>query len=469
MSHNPIKHLGTTFQQNVTNNAIGISSTYGAGGLSQPGLIWYTTDNNATKPKAGIWTQATSSGSWLSIGTSNAFATGITNNAINIDPTGNVITGVSLAGSYSSGGNLTLTSTTHATKGKILFGTSAYDHVNNRLGVGQASPTQAVEIGGTSAQLYLNSATSNMLYYNTAGTGTPTFTTRSVGTKIVVYPAISDTQVDFGLGIESGALWFSTVNATSSYMFKWYGGTTELMRLRGDGHLGINDNNPAQALSVTGNIAATGFISSKVTSVSVVNGLNSNIAVTSSYVRLTGPTLAFSVGGFTNPADGNEITIYNTTSNAMTIVNEDASSTAANRIKTLTGSDVVLAARTSVTTFVYDATDTRWVLASTFSGGPNDFLPAASVKSVVYSDSPYTVPLTYNTILADSSSGAISIIMPTSGNRTDIKWRAGVIGNAVVVTVASSGTIEGQNSYTFVSIGDSITLVNASSGAWVII
>ncbi|MDQ2718250.1 MAG: right-handed parallel beta-helix repeat-containing protein [Bacteroidota bacterium] len=39
-------------------------------------------------------------------------------------------------GSASSSGTLTVGSTSNATKGKILFGTSAYDEVNNRLGVG---------------------------------------------------------------------------------------------------------------------------------------------------------------------------------------------------------------------------------------------------------------------------------------------------------------------------------------------
>ena len=41
-----------------------------------------------------------------------------------------------IVGSQSTGGNLWLGSTNNSTKGKILFGTSAYDEVNNRLGIG---------------------------------------------------------------------------------------------------------------------------------------------------------------------------------------------------------------------------------------------------------------------------------------------------------------------------------------------
>jgi hypothetical protein len=49
-------------------------------------------------------------------------------------------------GNTTSGGNLTLSSTSHATKGKIIFGTSAYDEVNNRLGITTASPAALLDL-----------------------------------------------------------------------------------------------------------------------------------------------------------------------------------------------------------------------------------------------------------------------------------------------------------------------------------
>jgi hypothetical protein len=46
-----------------------------------------------------------------------------------------------ISGSKSSGSNLTLVSTTHATKGKIILGSaSAYDEVNDALGIGTTTP-----------------------------------------------------------------------------------------------------------------------------------------------------------------------------------------------------------------------------------------------------------------------------------------------------------------------------------------
>ena len=55
--------------------------------------------------------------------------------------------GTTLIGGTATGENLTLSSTSHATKGKILFGTSAaYDEVNNRLGIGTTNPVGVLDI-----------------------------------------------------------------------------------------------------------------------------------------------------------------------------------------------------------------------------------------------------------------------------------------------------------------------------------
>jgi hypothetical protein len=53
-----------------------------------------------------------------------------------------------LKGGTAAGENLTLASTANATKGKILFGNSAYDGVNNRLGLGTTAPAQVLDVHG---------------------------------------------------------------------------------------------------------------------------------------------------------------------------------------------------------------------------------------------------------------------------------------------------------------------------------
>lgn len=54
-----------------------------------------------------------------------------------------------LNGGTAASEDLTLSSTANATKGKILFGTSAYDQVNNRLGIGTTTPTESLTVLGS--------------------------------------------------------------------------------------------------------------------------------------------------------------------------------------------------------------------------------------------------------------------------------------------------------------------------------
>ena len=103
--------------------------------------------------------------------------------------------------------------------------------------------------------------------------------------------------------------------------------------------------------------------------ITLANGLNSDIAlptaVTSSWIRSIGPTAAFSVGGFANPQNGQVVVLYNTTQQPMTIVNEDASSAAVNRILTLNNTNATLPANTSSATFIYSQSDLHWILVAT--------------------------------------------------------------------------------------------------------
>lgn len=78
------------------------------------------------------------------------FSTGLvrTGNTITDKLATGVSGGQSVIGGTASGNNLTLSSTTSGTKGKILFGTSGYDEVNNRLGIGTQSPTTPLTVTG---------------------------------------------------------------------------------------------------------------------------------------------------------------------------------------------------------------------------------------------------------------------------------------------------------------------------------
>lgn len=98
--------------------------------------------------------------------------TGLTGSASTL--TANLSVGVnngqSVIGGARASENLTLSSTSNATKGKILFGTSAYDEANNRLGIIQQSPTSRLHINANQNSVTQNDANGILLANSTAAT-----------------------------------------------------------------------------------------------------------------------------------------------------------------------------------------------------------------------------------------------------------------------------------------------------------
>lgn len=101
--------------------------------------------------------------------------------------------------------------------------------------------------------------------------------------------------------------------------------------------------------------------------ITLVNGANNNVAPGhATYVRIKGPTASFSLSGFSGGELGRFLIVRNTTAQQMTLSDEGAASTAANRITTGTGADVILVgAGGNSAVFVYDADTARWMLIAT--------------------------------------------------------------------------------------------------------
>lgn len=92
------------------------------------------------------------------------------------------------------------------------------------------------------------------------------------------------------------------------------------------------------------------------------NGNNDNINIPDAvFIRVTGPTAGFNIRGITNVSDGRFIILANRSGQVMTVNNQDAGSTAANRIITGTGANIAFAVDTSVC-LVYDNTTQRWLV-----------------------------------------------------------------------------------------------------------
>ena len=79
----------------------------------------------------------------------------------------------------------------------------------------------------------------------------PTTTTRSDGTKVTLYPALSGSAVDYAIGVEAGSLWSSIPGFDAGQSFKWYGGTTQVAALTGQGVFTVTTLTPTNPISVT--------------------------------------------------------------------------------------------------------------------------------------------------------------------------------------------------------------------------
>ena len=132
-----------------------------------------------------------------------------------------------------------------------------------------------------------------------------------------------------------------------------------------------NPTNDSTDILLSGGSGGSGVGAGQSTA-TLVNGLNSNVPMLGQpTVRIIGPSAAFSVGGFNlgvAPVAGQTLTAINTTAQPLTVVHEDLSSTAVNRIDTGSAAPVTMPPRRGRLTFVYDGTSNRWCLEN---GGIN--------------------------------------------------------------------------------------------------
>lgn len=199
----------------------------------QVGITYYTTKWNYSS----------------SVTLSNLTAsTGLTGNTYDgtaaVSWTNDLVTGKSggqtVTGGTASGNSLTLRSTSHATKGKILFGTSSYDEVNNRLGIGTASPIFPLDVfeAGVSVTVDGNSNFEDLMGFRNAGGHGGTIGGNT--TDGITYLRSNSTNDDIAF--------ITRYNPGSGNI------NTEAMRIKENGNVGIGVTAPTEKLEVNGNI-----------------------------------------------------------------------------------------------------------------------------------------------------------------------------------------------------------------------
>jgi len=174
-------------------------------------------------------------------------------------------------------------------------------------------------------------------------------------------PAVEGTSVD---ETDWNALLADIETALTESVYTSGLGSTDNRLVRVDG----TDTKKVQASSITadddGGLTMPGSLVNTEGALSLANGANTDIVLpVGRFITITGPSGAFSINGFASPVNGREVVLYNSVAQDMTITN-DATSTAANRILTLTGADVALTG-VCVATFIYSAVSSRWILTGT--------------------------------------------------------------------------------------------------------
>lgn len=193
--------------------------------------------------------------------------------------------GQSLIGGTASGNNLTFRSSSHATKGKVVFGNAGitvYDEVNERMGIGTASPGTTLHLEGTECNVRLGNTTpttGKTYYFRSLNTGTFDILHH---TGNVAFSMDTTGYEAFGFGSSPSSTAGITLftNAT-------VGGTTGVH---------IQNNGTGSILNVVNNITTSVFSISQLGLIDI-----SNITAGSPNFKITAtsdtPTVAFTGGG----------------------------------------------------------------------------------------------------------------------------------------------------------------------------
>lgn len=249
-------------------------------------------------------------------------------------------------------------------------------------------------------------------------------------------------------------------------------------------NVGIGTNDPKSKLDVNGGLS---FREGPVLTLSnggASGGTNDNIVlpdittgVKAGFYRITGPTSSFSVYGIVPVvgADGQLVTLVNTTNQIMTIKN-NSSSTAANGFKTLTNSDMVSVAGNSSVTIQYNKTESRWYVTAS----QNYTVTTGSIATGDLTTTNSAITLTNNTgrligtgtMTVDVQNNELNkkglVPGPTGGNGNQV-WGTDASGNPAwqkvnnnqltsnSVTVSPGTGLSGGGT---VALGSTITLTN---------
>jgi endosialidase-like protein len=290
----------TNFTQALTNAGLNVMSGYTAGDYT-PGIFWSTANNNPTLPKAGIWTQTSSSGSYLNFGTSNAYGTGITNQAMVIDYSGNVGIGTT-------------------TPGQALDVVGVIRATSSIIGPQGSANTAAITFNGDNGTGLFDISASSTLGFTAEGhegmrllvTGNVGIGTTAPGALFTVgnnaFEVNSSGNIVTTGSLTAGGIAYPTTNGTSGYFLQTNGSGTASWAAVTPTFSGLTSGDFCTASSTSAIVCSTGstgtgsvVLSASPTLTGTVTGAASNWSGNVG-VGLTSPVVAFQAGNTTNAA-----------------------------------------------------------------------------------------------------------------------------------------------------------------------
>jgi len=176
------------------------------------------------------------------------------------------------------------------------------------------------------------------------------------------------------------------------------GGTTNYSAIFEGGNVGVNTTAPAAGLDVATDLAT------RYSAFTAANGNNNNISIgASSFIRITGPTAPFVISGIAGGVDGKVLTLFNGTTQQITIDDESANSTAANRIWTFNSTGDIVILGKGVVKMIYSAADSRWIVISSTTS------PSSSSTGIYYRQKYADETITNSTTLQNDNELSVPI------------------------------------------------------------